>query len=74
MLKKEKSTRKSPYNRIIKKILGWLHLWLGLVSGTVIVISMLAASVFTWEEELTNWWYADLVFHNEPGNSYLPTS
>ena len=74
MLKKKRSTKKRPYSRILKKVLGWLHLWLGLISGTVIVTSMLAASVFTWEEELTNWWYADLVYHNNPGNIHKPAS
>ena len=74
MLKKEKSIKKCPYSRITKKVLGWLHLWLGLISGIVVVISMLAASVFTWEEELTNWWYADLVYHNQPASSYLSAS
>ncbi|MEM6395110.1 MAG: PepSY-associated TM helix domain-containing protein [Bacteroidota bacterium] len=48
-----------------KRIFGWLHLWLGLVAGIIVVISMLGATIFVWEEELTNWWYSDLVYTSE---------
>jgi hypothetical protein len=30
---------------MIKKIAAWLHLWLGLVSGLVVFISLFAAAV-----------------------------
>lgn len=56
---------------ILKKILGWIHLWLGLISGIIVFISMLGASVFVWEEELTNWYYSDLVYCNRIGEEPL---
>jgi uncharacterized iron-regulated membrane protein len=46
----------------LKKIIGKIHLWIGLISGTVVLVSMLAAAVFVWDQELTDWWYRDLVF------------
>ncbi|MEN0049769.1 MAG: PepSY-associated TM helix domain-containing protein [Bacteroidota bacterium] len=60
--------------RIVKKVFGWLHLWLGLISGIVVFVSMIGASVFVWEEELTNWWYKDLVYVEEVKNEPLAIS
>ena len=48
-----------------KKAIGQVHLWLGLISGLVVLISMLAAALFVWDEELTDWYYADYVFVQE---------
>ena len=48
-----------------KKIIGKMHLWLGLTSGLVVFVSMLAAALFVWDEELTDWYYADCVFVKE---------
>ncbi|MEL7535127.1 MAG: PepSY-associated TM helix domain-containing protein, partial [Bacteroidota bacterium] len=60
--------------KLIKFILGQLHLWLGLVAGIIIVISMLGAAVFVWEKELTDWYYADYVFVSEVGQkTVLPS-
>ncbi|MEM1323206.1 MAG: PepSY-associated TM helix domain-containing protein [Bacteroidota bacterium] len=58
----------------MKKILGWLHLYLGLVAGLVVFVSMLGAAIFAWEEELTNWYYADLVYADTIGTETLPPS
>ncbi|MEM6878465.1 MAG: PepSY-associated TM helix domain-containing protein [Bacteroidota bacterium] len=59
-----------------KSIFGWLHLWLGLVAGIVVVISMLGATIFVWEKELTAWWYADLVYtaEDQMADEVLPVS
>ncbi|MEM6763815.1 MAG: PepSY-associated TM helix domain-containing protein [Bacteroidota bacterium] len=65
-----KKTRKN----YVKKIFGWLHLWLGLLSGAVVLVSMLGATVFVWEEELTNWYYHDLVYADKVGSTILPPS
>lgn len=45
-----------------KKLTGKIHLWLGFTAGLVVVISMTAAAIFVWDEELTDWYYADYVF------------
>jgi uncharacterized iron-regulated membrane protein len=57
----------------IRKIFGKVHLWLGLTSGLIVFISILPASIFVWDEELTNWWYADYVYV-EPKETKLPLS
>lgn len=45
-----------------KKLTGKIHLWLGFTAGLVVVISMTAAAIFVWDEELTDRYYADYVF------------
>ena len=67
---------KEPYTpkKLMKKSMGWLHLWLGLISGIVVLISMLGATVFVWEEELTAWYYGDIMYTDEVGTAILPTS
>ncbi len=48
-------------NNGLKKTIGKIHLWLGLTCGSVVFISLLAASIFVWEEELTNWYHQEKV-------------
>ena len=69
-----KKNAKKTAKQKIKKVFGWLHLWIGLVSGLVVLVSMLGATVFVWEEELTNWYYKDLVYADEVGDTILPPS
>ncbi|NHA02559.1 PepSY domain-containing protein [Mucilaginibacter sp. HC2] len=47
---------------MIRKISGKIHLWLGLLSGLVVFVSLSAAAVFVWQVELTNWQHSDLVY------------
>jgi uncharacterized iron-regulated membrane protein len=56
----------------IKKLVGKIHLWLGFICGLVVVTSMLAASVFVWEEELVDWYHHDLVFVDKVTETRLP--
>ena len=55
-----------------KKIMVQIHLWLGLVSGLVIFVSMTSAAIFVWDEELTNWYHADKVFVPEVKSQTVP--
>jgi len=57
---------------MIKKIASWLHLWLGLVSGLVVFVSLAAAAVFVWQEEWTNILHHDQVFVPAIGKKELP--
>lgn len=41
---------------------GRLHLWVGLAIGAVALLSYLPAALYTWEPELTDWYYRELVF------------
>ena len=74
MNKTKKRRKTTSLKKIIKTIIGKFHLWLGLASGLIILISMLAASVYVWELELTDWYYDDIVYHNNPEEEYLSAS
>ncbi len=56
----------------VKQIIGQIHLWLGFVAGTIVVVSMLAAALFVWDEELTSWYYHDYYYANPNGKTALP--
>jgi uncharacterized iron-regulated membrane protein len=56
-----------------RKLASYIHRILGLVSGTIVVISFLPAAVYVWERELTDWYYSGYVFH-EPQEQTLPLS
>lgn len=60
--------------RRLKRLFGYLHLWLGLVAGIIVFISMIGAAIFVWEEELTHWYYAELIYADEQGGEKLPPS
>lgn len=55
-----------------KKIAGVLHLWTGLICGLVVFVSMSAAALFAWEEELTDWCYHDILYVKEVKAKTLP--
>lgn len=57
----------------IKKIVNKIHLWLGFAAGLVVVVSMTAAAIYVWDQELTDWYYADYMFV-EAGDEVLPVS
>jgi uncharacterized iron-regulated membrane protein len=48
---------------MIKKILAWLHLWLGIVSGLVVVVLGITGSILVFEQEIKSftlpWLHAD---------------
>lgn len=45
-----------------KKFIRKIHLVLGLISGIVIFLNILPASVFVWEEELTHWRDKEMIY------------
>lgn len=51
--KKKKKKRKKPRSYFYR-ISAWLHLWLGLISGIVVVIVSLTAAILTFEQEIKN--------------------
>ncbi|WP_346315909.1 PepSY-associated TM helix domain-containing protein [Chitinophaga sp. YIM B06452] len=55
-----------------KKILGKIHLWLGLTAGLVVFISLTAAAVFVWDKELTDWYHKEKIFVPEVRAERLP--
>jgi uncharacterized iron-regulated membrane protein len=52
----------------VKKFIRKIHLLLGLTSGIVIFLSILPASIFVWEEELTQIRDKELIFVENQGN------
>lgn len=57
-----------------KKFIQKIHLWLGLVTGLVLVINLLPASVFAFNTELKEWWYKKEIFINETRLHRLPVA
>ncbi|MEM6541414.1 MAG: PepSY-associated TM helix domain-containing protein [Bacteroidota bacterium] len=58
-----------------KKIIGQIHLWLGLASGLVVFILGITGCIWAFEEELKAWVYADKLKVKIPADSNaLPLS
>lgn len=57
-----------------KNLIATIHLWLGMVAGMVVVVSMTAAAIFVWDTELTDWYYHDYVFVEPESKARLPLS
>jgi uncharacterized iron-regulated membrane protein len=64
MAKKRKS--------IFRKVVGWLHLWLGLVSGLVIVIISITGCLFVFQKEFSELKYRHVFFTPAREHSILP--
>ncbi|REG99433.1 PepSY-associated TM helix domain-containing protein [Flavobacterium aquicola] len=56
----------------MRKIFSKIHLWLGLVTGLIVFISMLSASLFVWDEELCLWYHNEKYYVPEVKNTILP--
>jgi uncharacterized iron-regulated membrane protein len=51
---------------MMKKILGWLHLWLGIVSGSVVLVVALSGSLLVFEDELEHLFQPSLYYVQVP--------
>jgi uncharacterized iron-regulated membrane protein len=51
----------------IKAIASWLHLWIGLSTGIIVVIVAVTGCVLVFEDELFDFFYSDLVKVKETG-------
>src|ERR1044072_7763138 len=59
---------------LFRRIIGWLHLWLGLISGIVVFIVSITGCLFSFQEEISNITYKN-VFYVQPQNkATLPLS
>ncbi|MCC9016820.1 PepSY-associated TM helix domain-containing protein [Flavobacterium lipolyticum] len=56
----------------MRKVLNKIHLWLGLMCGLVVFVSMLAASIYVWEKELSSWYHKEKLFVPEVKEVVLP--
>lgn len=57
-----------------KKIIGLVHLWLGLSSGLVVFILGITGCIFCFQTELKDLFYTERYFVNERNNTALPIS
>ena len=51
----------------INNIITWLHLWLGLVSGIIVVIVSITGCLFSFQEEITKLTRKEVLFIQPPG-------
>ena len=58
---------------VFYRIAAWLHLWLGLVSGIVVIIVSITGAVLTFEEEL-RWLFQPYQKVQDNGKPFLPPS
>jgi uncharacterized iron-regulated membrane protein len=59
----------------VKKINAWLHLWLGLSSGLIVVIISLTGCIYVFEDELKSYFYAHKIYVSIPaGGQKKPIS
>jgi len=50
-----------------KKITGWLHLWIGLVTGVVVVIVSITGCIYVFNEEIFDAVHQDIVYVQKTG-------
>lgn len=67
---KQKTNRKSLFRRII----GWLHLWLGLISGIIVFILSVTGCLFSFQEEISNITFKKVFFIQPQQTQTLPLS
>lgn len=60
--------------RTFKKIIGKLHLWLGLSSGLVVFIVALTGCIYVFSQEITHTLRKDAMYVNSKGAETLPVS
>jgi len=60
----------------VNNIITWLHLWLGLVSGIIVVIVSITGCLFVFQEEISSITRHDVLYVNPPANhqQVLPLS
>jgi uncharacterized iron-regulated membrane protein len=53
----------------MKKIIGWLHLWLGIASGLVVIVVALTGSLLVFEDELEHLFQPSLYYVQVPASA-----
>jgi uncharacterized iron-regulated membrane protein len=67
------ASRSNSKKQRFKKIVGWFHLWLGLVSGLVFFIMGLTGAIYSFQPELSKLTQPYITVKDE-GRPYLPAS
>jgi uncharacterized iron-regulated membrane protein len=63
-----------PKKSVFRRIVGWLHLWLGLVSGIVVFVVCITGCLFSFQEEISNLTYKEVFFVKPKNQATLPLS
>ncbi len=56
----------------INNFITWLHLWIGLISGIIVVIVSITGCLYTFQKEISDWVYADTYFVEPPSPDAHP--
>src|SRR6185312_4228738 len=57
-----------------KRLNAWLHLWLGLTSGLIVVIISITGCLFVFQKEISEVIYKDMLFVEPQSTPMLPPS
>ncbi|MXV14610.1 PepSY-associated TM helix domain-containing protein [Hufsiella ginkgonis] len=58
----------------LKKIVRFVHLWLGLSTGVLVFIISISGCLYVFKDEFSEAWYARVLFIDHPGKQPLPVS
>jgi len=74
-MRQNKTKTKKSKKSLFRKISDWLHLWLGLFSGTMVVFIALTGCIYVFQAEITNLIYGKQLYIEVPQNAkQLPLS
>ena len=62
------------HKSVFRKIVGWLHLWLGLVSGLVVLIVSITGCLFVFEKEISDVTHKKILFVEKAHSATVPLS
>lgn len=65
----KKNTKKKQGKSLTKRITGWLHLWLGLVSGIIVFAVTLSGTIFVFCDEIIDFCAGDAKYVSAPANT-----
>ncbi|AZA83111.1 PepSY domain-containing protein [Chryseobacterium lactis] len=69
MENKKTNPKKKQGKSLTKRITGWLHLWLGLVSGIIVLTVTLSGTVFVFCDEIIDWCGGSAKYIEVPANT-----
>jgi uncharacterized iron-regulated membrane protein len=58
----------------LKKTIAWLHLWLGLVSGLIVLFISITGCIYVFHKEIDHWLHHDIHFVEARNTPALPAS
>lgn len=74
MYNKGEKSQKKKEKSLFRKAVEWLHLWLGLVSGIIVVIISITGCLFVFQQEVNDVYYKKALFVTPQSSPVLPLS